>query len=305
MAYTQRLSDIASIVDEGHRCVACLAHAFVAASLLSTSMAYAGDRLLATSGVTQVEGAAGGGLSTWAVIGGHGSSDQIGATAAVTHVRTQGKFKLDIQSATVGVNNRLELSMAKWSFRFGDTVPGETAHLEALGAKVRILGDAIYDQDRWWPQVSAGFQYKNNVDYAVVPKLLGATKASDTDWYVAATKVWLGAAWGHNLLGNLTLRSTRANQFGILGFGGDLSEKRHLEPEASLAVLLDDNIAIGGEWRAKPNQLSAFREENAWDLFVAWFATPQVSLTAAWLDLGNIADKPGQSGLYLSAQLGF
>ena len=175
MVYALHQSKFDRIVDVGHHRMVCLARACAAASLLAASTAYAGDRLLATSGVTQVEGAAGGGLSTWAVIGGHGSSDQTGATAAVTHVRTQGKFKLDIQSAAVGVNNRVELSMAKWSFKFGDTVPGETAHLEVLGAKVRILGDAVYDQDRWWPQVSAGFQYKNNVDYAVVPKLLGAT----------------------------------------------------------------------------------------------------------------------------------
>lgn len=270
-----------------------------------SSFAWAGDRLLATSGVSQVEGAAGGGLSTWAVIGGHGSSDQVGATAYATHIRTQGKFNLNIQGVAVGVKNRVELSMARWSFKFSDTVPGETARMNVLGAKVRVLGDAVYDQDRWWPQVSVGFQHKHNEDFKLVPTLLGATRGSDTDWYVAATKVWLGAAWGHNVLGNLTLRATRANQFGILGFGGDLGNRHQLMPEASLAVLLRDDLAVGAEWRAKPDRLSAFKEENAWDVFVAWFPHRNLSLTAAWLELGNIADKPQQRSLYLSAQLGF
>lgn len=274
-------------------------------ALCWASHAWAGDRLLATSGVSQVEGAAGGGLATWAVIGGHGSSDQVGASAYATHIRTQGNFNLNIQGVAVGVNNRVEVSMSRWSFKFSDTVPGKSAQMNVLGAKMRVLGDAVYDQDTWVPQVSVGFQHKHNEDFKGVPSLLGATRGSDTDWYVAATKVWLGAAWGRNLLGNLTLRATRANQFGILGFGGDLGNRHQLMPEASLAVLVRDDLAIGAEWRAKPDRLSAFREENAWDAFVAWFPHRNLSLTAAWLELGNIADKANQRSLYLSAQVGF
>ncbi len=275
------------------------------ALLACSPLAWAGDRLPATSGVSQVEGAAGGGLATWAVIAGNGSSDQVGASAYATHIRTQGKFNLNIQGVAVGVKNRVEVSMSRWSFKFSDTVPGKSAQMNVLGAKVRVLGDAVYDQDVWWPQVSVGFQHKHNEDFKLVPTLLGATRGSDTDWYVAATKVWLGAAWGRNVLGNLTLRATRANQFGILGFGGDLGNRHQLMPEASLAVLLRDDLALGAEWRAKPDRLSAFKEENAWDAFVAWFPHRNLSLTAAWLELGNIADKPNQRSLYLSAQLGF
>lgn len=273
--------------------------------LIASTTAWAGDRLLGTSGVSQVEGAAGGGLATWAVIGGHGSSDQVGASAYATHIRTQGKFNLGIQGVAVGVNDRVEVSMARWSFKFADTVPGQSARMNVLGAKVRVLGDAVYDQDVWWPQVSVGLQHKHNEDFKTVPTLLGATRGSDTDWYVAATKVWLGAAWGRNLLGNLALRATRANQFGILGFGGDLGNRHQLMPEASLAVLVRDDLALGAEWRAKPNRLSAFKEENAWDIFAAWFPHRNLSLTLAWLELGNIADKPAQRSVYLSAQAGF
>lgn len=267
--------------------------------------AQAGDRLLATSGVSQVEGAAGGGLVPWAVIGGLGSSDQLGGSAYVTHIHTQGGFNLNIAGAAVGVHDRVEVSMARWSFKFGDTVPGQSAKMNVLGLKWHVVGDAVYDQDRWWPQISVGAQYKHNEDYAVVPRLLGAVRGHDTDFYLSATKVWLGGAFGHNLLANATLRATRANQFGLLGFGGDLSDARHLEPEASVAVLLRDNLAVGAEWRAKPNNLSAFKEENAYDFFAAWFPCRNFSLTAAWLELGNIANKPAQHSLYVSGQLAF
>ena len=40
-----------------------------------------GGKLLLTAGVTQIEGAAGGGLTPWAVIGGYGENNQFGANA--------------------------------------------------------------------------------------------------------------------------------------------------------------------------------------------------------------------------------
>ena len=272
---------------------------------LATSPAWAGDRILATSGVSQVEGAAGGGLVPWAVIAGLGSSNQTGAAAYATHIRTQGGYNLNIQGAAIGVNDTVELSMARWSFKFSDTVPGETARLNMLGVKWRVAGNALYDQDTWWPQISVGLQYKVNEDFGVVPKLLGARRNNDTDFYVSATKVWLGAVFGRNLLLNATVRATRANQFGILGFGGDRSDSHSLMPEVSGAVLLRDDLALGAEFRAKPDKLSVFREENAYNAFVAWFPTRHLSLTAAWLELGNIANKPGQRSVYLSAQVAY
>lgn len=274
-------------------------------ALAIAAPAQAGDRILGTSGVSQVEGAAGGGLVPWAVIGGLGSSNQMGATAYATHIRTQGGFNLNVQGAAVGVNDTVEVSMARWSFKFSDTVPGETARMNVLGAKWRVSGNALYDQDTWWPQISVGLQYKVNEDYGTVPQLLGALRNADTDLYISAAKVWLGAVWGRNLLVNATLRATRANQFGLLGFGGDRSDSHSLMPEVSAAVLLRDDLAVGAEFRAKPDKLSAFREENAYDAFVAWFPTRHLSLTAAWLELGNIANKPKQRSLYLSAQVAY
>ena len=45
-----------------------------------------GDKLLLTGGVSQVEGAAGGGLTPWALIAGYGTRDQVGAQAFATAV---------------------------------------------------------------------------------------------------------------------------------------------------------------------------------------------------------------------------
>jgi hypothetical protein len=105
------------------------------------------------------------------------------------------------------------------------------------------------------------------------------------------------------LLLNLTLRSTRANQLGFLGFGGDKDSSRKVQAEVAAAVMLTDTLVLGAEYRAKPDNLSAFKEEDFKDVFVAWFPNKYVAITGAYAKLGTIAGKPSQSGAYLSLQL--
>lgn len=266
--------------------------------------AHAGDRLLGTWGVSQVEGAAGGGLTPWALVAGSGSRNQVGATAHAMAWHSQGGFSLRSAGAAVGFYDAVELSAAQWRFGLSDTVPGESITMDVIGAKWRVWGDAVHDQDAWWPQVAVGAQHKRNHDMAV-PTALGARHANDTDLYVSATKLWLGGLAGRNVLANATLRASRANQFGLLGFGGDQGDSRQLKAEVSTAVLLRDDLAVGLEWRDKPDNLGVFREQPASDLFVAWFPSRHLSATLAWVDLGNITNKPSQRGWYLSVQAAY
>ncbi|MDP1931747.1 MAG: DUF3034 family protein, partial [Gammaproteobacteria bacterium] len=50
--------------------------------------------------------------------------------------------------------------------------------------------------------------------------------------------------------------------------------------------------------------LSALKEDSATDIFVAWLPSKRFSVTAAWVDLGEIAGAPDQTGFYLSIQGG-
>ena len=65
-------------------------------------------------------------------------------------------------------------------------------------------------------------------------------------------------------------------------------------------VLLRDGFAVGAEYRSKPDNLAAFREDDYRDLFIAWFPHKQLNLTLAWAQLGSIAGSDDQDGLYLS-----
>lgn len=272
------------------------------AFLLLPALGRAGDgRLLATGGASMVEGSAGGGLVPWAVLSGYATREQAGATAFVTRLHLP-DYRLDAHGAAFTWHNRLELSVARDRFDLGTLgkaigLPGAALRQDVFGAKLRLAGDAVYGP---LPQISLGVQHKHNLDFAV-PKLVGARRDRGTDVYLSATQVLLAGAAGYNLLWNVTLRSTDANQFGLLGFGGDRGGRR-LVGEGSLALLLDPHVAVGAEYRQKPDHLSFAREDNAADLFVAWFPSKHVSLVAAYVSLGSITGLRDQRGWYLSLQ---
>ncbi len=285
------------------RIVATLAASLSVLAFLPSS-AGAGGRLLATGGVTEIEGAGGGGIVPWALIGGTGTRDEIGASAFGTYLGIS-DFRLQSAGVAVGFYDRVELSYARQSFSLGSTVPGDVIRLDTYGAKLKLFGDAVYDQDRWWPQVAAGVEVKNNRDFDFVPKAVGARRATGTDFYLAATKLYLAGLFGRNVLVDATMRASRANQLGLLGFGGDLGDRYRLRFEGSAAVFVDDHVAIGGEYRGKPNNLGAFREQSFEDVFIAWVPTKNLAATVAWARLGRIADKADQSAIYGSLQASF
>jgi hypothetical protein len=260
----------------------------------------AGDRLLATGGVMEIEGSAGGGITPWALIGGLGTDRELGASGYCTQVKPQ-DFRLDSCGIGIGIDNRLELSVARQTFDLGSVVPGQRIDLSVVGAKLRLYGDAVIDQDRPWPQLAIGAQWKHNSDFGIVPAALGARHADGTDVYLAATKLWLDGPLDLSWLADLTLRASDANQLGILGFGGDRGDY-HLLAEGSLGVFLTDHLVLGGEYRQKPDNLSAFHEDDFKDLFLALIPVKYVSLTVGYAELGNIADKPHQRGSYVSLQ---
>jgi len=263
-----------------------------------------GARLLGTGGVTQLEGAAGGGLTPWALIAGLGSENEIGGSAFCTRVWPQ-DFMLTSCGAAVGFFNRVEVSYARQQFELGTTVPGKNIKLDIVGAKVRIIGDAVFSTDEWLPQIAIGAQYKHNRDYEFVPKLLGAKDDSSTDFYLAATKAWLDGPLSRTVLINATLRATKANQLGLLGFGGDSKDGYSLAPELSTAIFVTDTLIAGAEYRYKPDNLSVFEEDDFADAFIGYLPHKSIALVLAYADLGTLADKRQQHGAYLSVQAAF
>ena len=296
---------------------------------LAATVAHADTgKLLLTGGVSTIAGSAGGGLTPWAVIGSNATEGEVGFSGYATRAATQ-DYGLNGYGVAVGLHDRVELSLARQDFDaspaialngiapFGVT-PGQHIQMDIVGIKVKVAGDAVLNADSWMPQIAVGLEHKR-----VRPGSLGSvldflgTQTSGTDVYVSATKLLLA----QSLLVNGTLRSTNANQNGLLGFGAAAPGKnrRSLQPEFSVAYLINKNLAVGAEVRFKPNNLqalgaaaglgAALREDDWKDIFIAWAPSKNLSLTLAYVDLGHIV--PGitnhrrQTGYYLSAQVAF
>lgn len=264
--------------------------------LLGTVPAFAeGSRVVATGGGTTIEGSAGGGIVPWAVINGYGSSDEWSATAMATGVYVD-DFTLKVIGASLSFDNRFELSVARQTFDL-DTMGGELGQ-DIFGVKYKLAGELLYTA---MPQITLGAQYKRVDDFAI-PQAVGARDDWGLDVYIAASKVFFDAVAGRNLLLNGTVRATKANQTGLLGFGTQASNDYQFVLEASVAVLLTDNVALGIEYRQKPNELAFAREDDWQDVFLAWFINKHLSVVTAYANLGSIAGFADQQGWYVSVE---
>lgn len=261
----------------------------------------------AQAAVTNIDGQAGGGLVPWALL-----ADK--PSVAITGLNTQ---NLGLTSVAVngGIANRVELSYARTSVNVVGTAVGNTANLanvDNFGLKVKLndMGDL--------PQFAVGVVNKRAsgslLDSTVVP-LVNDSK-SGTDVYVAATKV---VKFGDtSVLLNGVIRASKANQLGVLGFGGGNAAGAKTgysyKPELSAEIFASENVLIGAEYRAQPSNGvvatdGVLHQNAAYDLNIVYVASKSLALTAAYVNLGQVAPALAgsnrQAGLYLQAQATF
>lgn len=261
--------------------------------LLSPVTIAASGKLIGTAGLNMIEGSGGGGIVPWATLAGYDSRDQTSANAFYTQVNVD-DFRLDVLGASVSLYDRVELSVAQHRFDVEPLSAEIKQHI--YGIKYRVYGDVVYSD---WPQISVGLQYKE-LDDGAIAAAVGADDAdSGTDFYIAATKVHLGGFFGYNTAWNTTFRATKANQTGLLGFGHIDDDDYDVMFEGSFGVLFSRHLAVGVEYRQKPDNLG-LGEDDWKDIFIAWIPSKDVSVTLAYAKLGSIAGIPEQNGLYLS-----
>ena len=261
-----------------------------------------GGKLLLTNGISSLEGASGGGLTPWAVIAGNETSDGFGLSAHGTLVEVK---DYDYQSAgvAIGIRDRIELSYTQQDFNTNEI--GAALGLgkdfafsqDIFGAKIRVAGDLVYDR---LPAIAVGVQYKNNNQDAIV-RAVGAKGDEGVDYYASVSKLFLS----RSILLSATARLTKANQMGLLGFGGGKQGNHTLQFEGSAAWQLSRRIAIGGEYRRKPDNLNIAREDDWFDAFAAVAISRNVTATIAYADLGSIATVKKQRGVFLQLQTAF
>ncbi len=272
--------------------------------------------MLAATGahaVTNIDGQNGGGLVPWALL-------SSGPTVAITHIGTQA---LDINSLAVNTSfaNRVEVSYAHNMLNdnaavlnTGALAGSNTDNVDNFGIKVKLndMGDTM-------PQFALGAVYKKaSGNLADTLNTALGVNTSSTDVYGVASKIVNMA--GTNVLLNGVLRATKGNALGLLGFGGGstvgASTGYKIEPELSAEVFAASNVVFGAEYRRQPNyavagttQATYLNQNSMYDFHVAYIASKNFTLTAAYVNLGTVA--PGvngqgrQNGMFLQGQVSF
>jgi hypothetical protein len=261
-----------------------------------------GGKLLLTNGISSLEGASGGGLTPWAVIAGSETSDGIGLSAHGTLVEVK-DYDYQSAGAAIGWRDRLEISYAHQDFNTNEI--GLALGLgkdyafsqDVIGAKLKVAGDLVYDT---LPAIAVGAQYKKN-NNATIVRAIGAQHDEGVDYYASVSRLFLA----HSVLLSATARMTKANQLGILGFGGDKHDDYSLQFEGSAAWQLSRRLAIGGEYRSKPDNLGIAREDDWFDAFAAYAVNRHLTASVAYVDLGSIATVKSQRGVFLQLQAAF
>lgn len=304
-----------------------LAFTSIAAAAVLTMGAAQADtgKLSLTGGITSIDGAAGGGITPWATIGTMGN--ELGVSAAYSTLRVQ-DYDFQTYGVAVGINDRFEISLGKQELTLktvdalgspgGNGANGQKSNVDIIGFKYRVAGEAILDSDNFMPQISVGILHKRVTASAVLDSYLSTFQAEreGNELYASATKLLLK----NSLLLNATARYTNANQNGLLGFGSKVAGQNNdmrLYPEFSAAYLLSSKLAVGAEYRVKPNNLDgilpggALKETEWKDIFVAYSPVKNLTLTLAYVDLGQVvpglaaARTSSQTGTFLSAQVAF
>ena len=270
----------------------------VIVALLGASPAAAGGRLLATGGATQIEGSAGSGIVPWAVIAGTGTESEIGGSAFGTGVFVD-DLRLTSFGAAVGLYDRVEISFAHQRLEVRPL--DELIKQNVFGVKVRVAGDLVYGS---LPAIAVGAQFKHVLDFDV-PRLVGADDDWGVDLYAGMSKVYLGALAGHNVLVNGVVRASRANELGLLGFGGPGRDNYQFHFEGTAAIFITRRVLVGYDFRHKNSSLRAFDEDPWHDVFLAVVPSHHFKLVAAYGRFGQVAGLGHQDGGYLSIQGSF
>lgn len=261
------------------------------------------SKLLLTNGISAIDGASGGGIANWATIAGRQSDRGFGLQAHATLIALP-DYAYQSHGVAIGIADRVELSYARQNFDTQDVGAalgigrGYTLNQDIFGAKLRLAGDVVYGAPQM-PQIAIGVQYKRNLDGAITAAV-GAAHDTGTDFTLSATKLVLS----QSLLLDATMRLTKANQNGLLGFGSVAGDGYALQIEGAVAYQFSRRFVTGVEFRSKPDNLG-LGEDDWFDLFAAYALTRNLTLTAAYADLGSIATFEDQRGAFLQAQVAF
>ena len=191
----------------------------------------------------------------------------------------------------VSLFNRLELSYGYEAVAIGGVA---NIHKNNVGAKLNLVPENA-GGSAFVPAISVGTVWKET-SKVLVP---GADDSA-FDFYAVATKLITQTPLPVLLSGGVL--SSKEYITGVAGFDGDSK----LTGFANAEVILPLGLALGAEFK-QGEKYDAFKNANYWDASLAWLATKNLTLVAAYVDAGKNETSPYGlgGGAVLSAQYAF
>ncbi len=311
------------------------------ALLASSLLIPFGQSAFANIPLLTIEGEGGGAIVPWAYVSNPSTDGGIGKPAVSLWTWVSDSYTINFWPVAVTVGDRLEFGFAYQNLDIStlksdlrnDSTPvlGAVNRLDTkLDNLQMITAHAKYQfvkESASLPAMAISVSYKKALDVdelddnltdnvrnalgAGLPKVLKTMGVDDDDGFevnLMATKLWKTKI---PLLTAVNLRYTQANQLGFLGFSDDWS----LNPEVTLAILPAANVAVGVEFRYKPDALKSvndylningvasqstlndysFKEDHFVDFFVAYLPTPNLTIAAGVANIGNVVHRETKS----------
>jgi hypothetical protein len=203
----------------------------------------------------------------------------------------ESKIDWNAIGSAVSFFNRLEVSYGYEAIAIAGAA---NVHKDNIGAKLNLVPENA-GGSAFVPAVSVGTVWKET-SKVLVPG------ADDNGWdfYAVATKLITQTPLPVLLSGGVL--SSKEYITGVAGFDDDSK----ITGFANAEVILPLGLALGGEFK-QGEHYDAFKNANYWDVSLAWLATKNLTLAAAYVNAGKNETSPYGlgDGAVLSAQYAF
>ena len=207
-------------------------------------------------------------------------------------------------TATETLGDRLELGYG-WNYldlgdlrghinsAVGVNIGDNRVKMHNVNARLALLKEGQFDLP-WLPAVTFGTHFKINEDIdGIDDDLFGALSASGIasdygfDFTLYASKMITSLP--RPVLLNVGVRNSDAAHLGFLGF----TRKRKFLAEGNVVVFLTDRLALGAEYRMKPNEYKRIGdlvqpEDDWWTIVFAYVFNSHLTISGGYGHFGRV-----------------
>jgi hypothetical protein len=192
----------------------------------------------------------------------------------------------------------------------GVRISDDFVYMHNFNARLALVHEGDFGTS-WLPAVTAGVHYKLNttvldIDQELGGALRGIGIADDAgfDYTLYASKMF--TAPPRPVLLNAGVRSTQAAHIGLFGF----TDVRDFVFEGNAVVLVTDRLAMGAEYRQKPDAYDEIpgligNEDDWWSLVFGYVANDHLTVSGGYFNLGQVLNRDENAAFALKAKYEF